>query len=214
MRPKIKESDLSGSIEEYLRPAGWEVWKEVLLLGGSVADIVARKGIMYWNIELKTSLSLSVMFQAFDNRRFFHLSSVFTLNARPNAGRAMAEDFLRRYGLGLMVIGRYNLDADQIKEIIRPKLNKHAAAKSLELHESQKAGKAGLCSGTHETPFKRTVQALVDYVKRNPGTPLKRAIENIPYHYKAYSTAYSCLGQYIPGIITELEWRNGGLYIA
>ncbi len=80
------EVELARPVVAWLGDLGWEVFQEVSA-GGSVADIVARRGPVLWVVEVKRSLGLSLLGQAHAWKRRAHRVSVAVPAGRDTTAR-------------------------------------------------------------------------------------------------------------------------------
>jgi hypothetical protein len=208
-RPYEREAELGAPVLAWLRDQGWEVWEEVQIGRLSpVADIVARRDGLIWIIELKRSLSLAVLGQAWDWQFTSHYASVAVPFTRDSRSRRFAYAVARRFGIGVL-----RVEAGEVLESQAPAKNRRPIRIELWetlLHDELKhwGAAAGSMSG-HWTPFRATERALARYVKEHPGCSLKEAIDNIHTHYHSSATARSALGQWIrKGVITLVRAKK------
>lgn len=202
MKRKIAEIDLAKWIIAYLTDLHWEVFQEVVGCSGR-ADIVARQGSLVWIIETKTTLGLPVIEQAKGWINHANLVSVGT----PHIPGQFTEEICRMFGIG--IITAYN--NEQIREILRPKLNRKPCGIPKTYEEQKTYAEAGTNGGGYFTPFKRTCNMINSVLAMNPGgIPLKELISRIDHHYKSNSTARNCLRTWIsegkvPGVTLIIE---------
>lgn len=174
---------------------GWEVYQEVARYG-CVCDIVAKRDKVLWAIEVKRSLGLAVIEQAYRWISSAHYVSVLVPSSRNRFGQTVCSEF----GIGVLLL----LKSGEIVEQVRPKMNRKACL--FDLHEEQKTFcQAGSNNRGHWTPFKRTVRSLVSKVENNPGIEFNELVKVIDHHYSSLATAKSCLRGYIGGVIPELR---------
>ena len=169
-------------------------------------------GRLIWIIETKTTLGVDVMEQANDWLHHAHLVSVGTPWKRGNTG--FREMLLRRLGIGyLSVITQYEGEW-QVKEEVRPVLNRRIIPGLREMlrPEHQTWAKAGNNRSERYSPFKGTSRDVAEFVKHNPGAAMKDLLTNVRTHYHSTSTARSCLARWIeegkiPGVRIERQGR-------
>src|SRR5687767_1484846 len=70
-RAEVTEQQVGAVVVAWLEALGADVYQEVECAGG-VADVVARRGAELWVVEVKTSFSIALLFQAMDRRRTAH----------------------------------------------------------------------------------------------------------------------------------------------
>jgi len=210
---KIKETDLAKALIASFDGTQYEIYQEVETLVG-IADVVLKHANFLWAIEVKTSLSLQVLGQAFENKQLYHYSSICVPRVRANKGTAVAEKFCRDHGIGIFH-ARIDTCHNAAVETLRPRINRHARVKNVRLSEIQKTyADAGNSNGDRWTPFNQTVNELKRYVTRNPGCRLKDAMAEIGHHYASIGSATSSIRTWIDkGVITGIENKRGILRI-
>jgi len=209
----MKETEAAMAVIEML--TDHEIYQEVKTPWGTT-DIVAKCGSILWAIEVKLSLNLVVLGQAWCNTQYFHYSSIAVPKTNRKKGALAADHFCRQNGIGIIYIGNNYLGKPYASENLSAHFHRKAFTKYINLYEEQKTwAMAGNADGRAYTPFMGTKQQLIEYVKKHPGCPVREAMENINHHYHKLSTAMSCIRQWInKGVISELSLQNGGLYIA
>lgn len=207
------ETDLAEKIVAYLEDLQWEVYQEVMVSTG-VADIVATQSRLVWIIEVKRSLSLSVMAQATARRREAHLVSVAVPSARWSDGRHYAMRVLRADGIGTILA-----DTNGAKEYFAPALNRSAHGAAVELRntlcdEQKTFSRAGAANGRYWSPFTRTCGAVLELVKAEPGLSLKELMTRIEHHYASEASARSSMSHWIQaGKVPGVEARREDRYL-
>lgn len=214
----MTEVDLAKKVVTWLTDLRWDVYQEVQIRrSGSIADIVAVQGKRVWVIECKKSMSLQLLGQAEEWKRFAHMVSVAIPHGNRNSkARFMAALVLERFGIGELLVGSGPPDAygPTVQERLAPALSRKAQANDILdcLTEEHKTyAEAGNSKGRRYTPFAATCDTLVRYVKRNPGCSMKEAVEGIPHHYASPQSARISLAKWIDaGIISGIEVRFEG----
>lgn len=200
-KSKTAETDLARLVVEWLREWNWEVYQEVQhYRGGTVADLVAVQDGLVWIVEVKTSLNLTLLSQAYDWKHYAHFISVAVPTARRSNARATAAMILRDWGIGLIEVGQ------NVNESIEPRLHRRNLAHELRenLREEQKTwAETGNSEGQRYTPFQGTRRSVQQYVKRHPGCTIKDLIENVGHHYSTPSSAKACLLRWIESKVID-----------
>ena len=194
---KITEIELAEQVIDWLESKGWDVYQEVQFRQGSkVADIVAIPQMPeceepedLWIIECKTSYGLAVLDQA--NRWDVSCRSVAVPFARHRA-RSWIGVARNYYKVGIIEI-----DNGRVEEILKPSENRWTVnsyqqkkyIKSLsELHKTY--AKAGSKSGNHLTPYKKSMIAIKEFIKNNPGCSTKEIVDSLgKLHYSHETSA-------------------------
>lgn len=198
-----KESELASAFIPWIESSGWDVYQEVQMYRqDNVADLVLRRGVVIWVIEMKTSLSLDLMGQAEAWKYYSNYTSVIVPNRKSfRIGRASnyAKHVLERDGIGLITIGKGFDGSFVIEERIRPEFRRHNVAKRWEfLHEGYKvSGEAGNSDGERWTAFRQTCWNLWSFLDKNPGATLDNILKEVNHHYHTTSTAKQCILKWI-----------------
>jgi hypothetical protein len=219
------ETELASKIIDWLKNQHWEVYQEVEPKGlnRGIADIVAVSGPITWIVEVKTSMSLALLEQAYTWKGYANFISVAIPTAkRWSKGRAVAEAFLRNEGIGLITYNPYMLgyrreDYHGINVMIQPRINRKislAVKNSLNEHQKHYA-QAGSANGRRWTPFNQTCLELQRIAKASPGISLKAAIDGIKHHYMTDSTARACIAKYLQmeGVVKGVRCEKDGRYV-
>lgn len=184
--------------------------KEVEVGGGRI-DMVATDGHIIIGCEVKTTASLKVVEQAWNNRRYCHYSYI----AVPyTAGSSFFNKVCEKFGIGKLGMNdkwTYNNEKFHVYEEIKPMFNRKIMSK-IKLMDFQKESEAG--TSNFQTPFKQTIKSIVNYAMQHPTATYNEVLENIPHHYRTISTAKSSIRNWIrKGIITEFSIENGKIIL-
>jgi hypothetical protein len=198
---KIPEVDLGRALIAYLESSGWDVYQEVTF-HGNIADIVVVNGPLVGVIEMKTSLSMTLLGQA---RRWLPYAN-FVWIAVPKTADYVYDGALwvcKSTGLGLFGVRRpsaRNGYEAGVKEDVMPTFLRKAFTKDLRAAlrpEHKTYAAAGSASGRVWTPFKATSKDLLALVKAEPGILLAAALRRVKHHYAKDSTARNCMAKNI-----------------
>ena len=206
----MKETELAQHFVKYL--SCYDLYFEIPQFN---VDIVAKHGNILMAFEVKKNLNFRVIEQALHNKTYFHYSYICVPYSH---SMDMAERICRDYGIGILsthVIKDFVWG--DISEYVKPKFNRTALTKYVVLSEFSKKsipGAAG-CDSTTITPFKNTVENIVQYLRKKNGAKFKDVYDNIEMHYYSFSAAKSSLYQWIrKGIIKEFYFDNGKLFLS
>lgn len=197
-RPKVSEQQVAELVVAYLEAYGADVYQEVELPGG-VADIVARVRAELWIVEVKTSLSLALVAQAMERRRYAH--RVFVAAPYSRTMREV-EPILRETGIRLLDVATADCTGwgeARVKERVsstRHNRRPVALAKKLQPEHKTHAKAGAVGAGGRWTPFRRTCEQLARIVKSEPGITLKAAIARVDHHYSSTSSAVGSLADW------------------
>jgi hypothetical protein len=190
----MSEKELAKRVINWLQDQHWEVYQEVQFSRSSgIADIVAVRAGLLWVIECKTSLTFTVLDQAW--RWSAHLRSIAVpAQARDSGSRSMAYRIAEKYlRIGIIEVG------DRTNEICSPPIMRehHRYAKRMigELCEEHKTRlAAGSNGGGYYTPYRRTMDSVMRIIGRNPGCTLKQIMADLKaHHYASDAVARSCI---------------------
>jgi len=207
----VRETDIARPVITWLEDMHWDVYQEVEIPGG-IVDIAARQGPLLWAIEVKRTLSLTVLAQAWHRTRYFHLVSVAVPHARMSDGRHFALRIMESYGIGMFTVGDVGDVAVHDQYRTRERLNRHALSTSVSLLDEHRYwAEAGNADGRRFTSFQGTCRAVLDTVKQRPGLCLRELVDAVDHHYASDSSARSCLSRWIQkGIVPGVEARREG----
>jgi hypothetical protein len=217
---KQSEQAVAEVVVAWLEALGADVYQEVTVSGG-VADIVARLNAEIWIVEVKTSLSLALVVQAYERRRLCHrvyVAAPYTRNQRDVGTLCEA------IGVGLLSVTTGDFEAEhgyyqpKVEQVVASRRwNRRPVELASKLHPEHKThAKAGAVgAGGRWTPFRNTCEQLARAVRRDPGIRLKDAIATITHHYASNAGARSSLAKWIVGGKVEgVRFDNGALYPA
>lgn len=203
-RPQFEtEEELASAFMAHLEQLGWDCYPEVSVnRGGTRADIVARKDPLIWVIEAKLRLGDAVCEQARAWRGWAHLVTVLV----PEGPRhPVLNEWLRDRGVGLVRARKgtaFRGEAPRIEfeSAVDARLDRsaHRHAKYMRdhLHPDMKRFKPGT-NGAFSSPWRRTMEAAVGFVARNPGCNVKQIVAGVQHHYRGDATARACLLQWL-----------------
>lgn len=164
---KIAETDLFNPVRDWLEEREYEVFSEVSPKHASGrADIIARRSPVITIVELKTTLSLELIDQAYSWKNHSHYIYVAVPRRKKNIPRIIY-DYLQREKIGLLEVDfYYNRIYERIKaRFNRPLLNKIDWSKEL-LPEHKTFLPGGSAGGGYVTPYKLTINRVREYLKR------------------------------------------------
>lgn len=216
---KPSEQDVAAVVVAHLAALGADIYEEVTIPGG-VADIVARVGAELWLIEVKTSLSLALIVQAYGRRHLAHRTWVAAPCTR---GCQEADLVIRELGLGLMICRNVRSDeaphasyeAPRVDTIVdaRRLTSKRCLSLAKRLQPEHKThAKAGAVGGGGRwTPFRSTCEQLARIVTGQPGISLKEAISTISHHYASDASARgSIVARIESGLVPGVRMERDG----
>ena len=219
-----KETELGPHLVSWLIDLGWEVYQEVGLgTGMGIVDVVAQHGPILWAIEMKLTVNMTLLDQAYNRKSYFHRTSIFVPNSGMRRGfkaRRLGELFCRQNGIGVIYLDmKSQVDGyTPLREDVAPRMNRRPLKNYITLCEYQKTyAKAGNAEGRRWTPFKQTCEAVREFVKGHEGATLKEMVDGIEHHYASPASARSTLPKWIddgkvPGVRIEREGRRIRLY--
>lgn len=206
----MKETELAQHFVKYL--SCYDLYFEIPQLN---VDIVAKHGNILMAFEVKKNLNFRVIEQALHNKSFFHYSYICVPYAR---NRGMAEMICSDYGIGILAVRVIdNYVWGDVHELVKPKLNRKPFTHIVYLPDYAKKSIPGATGGdgTTITPFKDTVNNIVEYLRKNNGVKFKEVYDNITTHYDSLSAARSSLYQWVrKGVIKEFYFNDGKLYLS
>lgn len=216
-RARPREQDVAAIVVAWLEALGADVYQEVECAGG-VADIVARVRAELWIVEVKTSPTLALLYQALQRRVDAHRVFVATPSTRTlREFGALA----RELGVGVLevhaadVVGEHRYDP-RIRELCPSRRwNTRPVRLASRLKPEHKThAKAGAVGGGGRwTPFRDTCEQILREVAANPGTTIRAVVNAIRHHYATPASARSSLTKWISdGAIKGVVQRAGRLW--
>ena len=186
------EADLAAVVVAWLERECWDVYQEVSI--GPVADIVARRGPVLWVIETKRAMSLSVIGQAQRWAPYAHLRSVAVPSTRGDAGRDMAHEVCRRWGIGVLDVSRSG-----VHERVDPRLTRHRSTKLRDAlaPEHRTYAAAGSARGERWSHWRGTCDRLRKAVAESPGVTLREALGGMEHHYSSNASARTSMAHWV-----------------
>jgi hypothetical protein len=221
------ETELGPPLVAWLEAQGWDVYQEVQAKSyDSICDMVAVQGKLLWTIEMKRTLSLEVINQAWWWRGRSNFSSVAVPCTKRRARHQhvrLVDELLDWKGIGLLSVqepevygGRDDGPGGRVHEDKAPSLNRTAKTDTIlaALCPEQKTfAPAGSC-GMRWTPFQATCKGLYAVTCREPGISLKEAIGLVKHHYATSSSAVSSLTHWLEhGKVSGVELRREGRFL-
>lgn len=215
------EEQLASPVVTWLEAEHWDVYQEVQIFAyAHIADIVALQGPVIWVIETKRSLGFRVCEQACQWQQIAHLVSVAVPLTERGRG-PFASRILHNFGLGLITVREHG----EPHELVPARLCRRtvqvltARLRAACTEERKHFAAAGNAEGLRYTPFSATCRAVLVYVMQHPGAMLKEVVDGIDHHYRADTTARSCLSTWIRagkvrGVVARREGRLLRIYPA
>ena len=213
------EVELARPVVAWLDDLGWEVFQEVSV-GGSIADIVARRGPVLWVVEVKRTLGLSLLGQAHAWKRRAHRVSVAVPVGRNTTARRFALHAAESEGIGIIEAAlAWSHDGDwlpKVEERTRPQLRRRVLG--FKLIEAQKTwAEAGNASGKRWSPFQETCRLVRELVDESPGLTIREVVESVDHHYTSTASARGSLLQWaregaLEGVVAMGGTKETGHY--
>ena len=213
----MKETELAEVVVNWLQDYKWDVYQEVeSSITLCVADIVAIQKHLSWVIECKTTLSLSLIRQA-DNwfGKANYISVAVPYPHKIGKDQIFVRRILEKLGIGLLYISN-----DDVKEEVRPQLNRYIYPKpKTYLKEEHKVwAKAGNNLNERYTPFQDTCGQILREIRLSPGLTVKELIGKINHHYRTPESAKGSLLKWgqeglIKGVIVKRDKNNLRFYL-
>jgi len=216
----MKETVLAKKIVTYFENKNLTCYKEVSKsgTGGAIRCdcyfVKKEKDVIVdaFVIEVKTTLSLKVIEQAFRWKAFAKkvYIGVPKPKRRPVKSRRFAVYVCQKLGVGIFEVSE-NGNVEMLTESeINPKF------KLPPLFEEQKKSKAGNAKSEYFTVYKKTIANINDFMKDKTEYKLSDLFKEIDHHYSNISSAQGCIKKYIKkGVITNYKIKQKGkqLYI-
>ena len=213
------EAELAALVMARLEADGWDCYPEAQFrsyLGR--ADIAAKRGRILWVVECKTTFGLSVIAQARAWKGYANYRSVAVPMGRSSGGRSMASEICALLGIGILEVGKdrvYGGTDNRVRELIRPRLDRKVGYGLVDcLHPDMKRYAPGTTSGEgYSTPFSRTMDRCIEFIKERPGCTVKELIESIDHHYASLASAKTAIPYWLdsPKFPVDVRKEKGRL---
>ncbi|KQY83755.1 hypothetical protein ASD24_29550 [Paenibacillus sp. Root52] len=203
----MKETDLFPPVKSWLELGGYAVYTEVQPRRGTLrrADILGIHGCVETVVELKTSLSLTLLDQCSHWKNHAHL----VYAAVPAPSRYKPGELIKNYvsKLGLEIINMYGIGLlyvteDKVYNVIRARLNrkiKPILSESLTQYHLTHSPDAGTNKGGHVTAYRTTMLRVREFLERmhdrhdseRANLQIKEGWVSLPVLLEKCSTHYS-----------------------
>lgn len=198
----MKEAALAKVIMDRLIDDGWDCYPEAEFKTYSGrADIAAKRGRILWVVECKTTLGLGVIAQARAWKGYANYRSVAVPKGRYTKSRSMAIEVCSLLGIGVLEVYEegFTNPKKMVRESVRPRLDRKIGGKFVDLlHEDMKRYAPGSTSDKgYSTPWKRTMDAAVAFIQRQPGCTVRELLDSIDHHYHSLSSAKTAVPNWL-----------------
>lgn len=196
MDKTMKEQDLFEPVKGWLENNGYEVFSEVSPRRiNRRADVVGKCGKAILIVELKTTLSLELIDQAYYWKRYAHYIYVAIPKRRKEIPQII-RDYLKKEGIGLIEVSLrdHEIIVREKAKFNRPFLPHKINWEKELLPEHKTWLKGGSSGGGYVTPFKITIENIKRYlyqerfkwISQYTGDEGWRTIDNILEHCETH----------------------------
>ncbi len=215
----MAELEIARLVVEHFKADGWTVFQEVPV-DGPIADIVVQRDGRTGVIEVKDSMTLEVIGQAWRWLDMTHLVWIATPTKRTTRARQFAGTVLRQFGIGELFVflnagphaGPLAV-AQRLTPSHRPAIKDDRLLKALRAqHASGDYAEAGAQGGGGRfTRFRETCENLERTVAGKPGITLAEAVAATAHHYSSAASARASLRKGIEqGLVHGVRLRLEG----
>jgi len=191
-----KESDMAAPVIALMEAEGWDVYQEVQAWEhGPVCDLVGRMGDLIWCVEMKLSLSLALLEQAYAWKRRASYVSIAVPLKKSFQKRRFVHQLCNDYGIGIILARPHVASIEEPALLNRTPWTGSFKSRLCEDHKTFAV--AGNAEGARYSPFQKTKHALIEIVINSPGITMKAAVETISHHYVNDQSARSSLAHWI-----------------
>lgn len=189
------ESELCVAFQGHLEQLGWECYPEVeVRYGPGRADLVAYLRPVLWVIEAKLHLNEAVCGQA---ERWLGRAHFVSILVPAGGAHGVLMDWCAGKGIGVYAGWRDHpvggMQRIQFRTDVPNRLHRIKTRLAQYLHPDMKKAVPGSNAGGYSTPFSRTMDAAVAFIKAHPGCGPAEVVKGIPHHYLSDKTAKRCL---------------------
>lgn len=162
----MKESDLYEPIKEYFEEMGYEVFSEVIVrFAGGRVDVVAYLHPAPVAVEMKTTLSIDLVEQAFERKNVFPLVYI----AIPERRKEIAfwlQKHLRDHGIGILEVGPRGIKVTQAARYKKPLMQGRVKWDETLLPEHKTWLAGGSAGGGYVTPYRLTMTGVRHFLSQ------------------------------------------------
>lgn len=201
MAVDFKEIKLSDPVSDYFTDLGYDVYAEMPIpTSARCCDLIALKDEIIIAIELKTSLSMQVIRQAYSINIYVDYAYV-AIGTNP---KQKSIDACKRYGIGVIKIKN-----GKISVIHKPEYKKpwRPVRKMLleRLSKYEPGGIAGYPFQKGIGPAIECHRLVAEYKEANPKATWKEIFEKVPNHYASSASMASSLNKFYVKIQNDKE---------
>jgi len=203
--PRVRyetEKEFGQDVSRCLQSQGNELWFEVKPRIGHLSilvDVVMRRGVEWYTIELKTHMSEAVLQQAMRHNVLCNLSH-YACIAVPSVRKLSFAHlvYAQYYGIGIWSFEKTKTSEMSYIELLAPRRNIHASdppAVSRFVKDFSKNNNPGSVSGGAVTPFKHSCHRILEYCVKSGETSRKKIWEALhdELHWASYHGMTSAL---------------------
>lgn len=199
------ETQLATAFMTHLESLGWDCYPEVAVnRGGNRADIIAYRKPLVWVIEAKLSLNEAVCEQA---TAWLHWAHIVSVLAPWGRSHPVFERYCRSLGIGIIAARRHTTTRAQVEHEfidfdnrVEAQLHRSVFQNGRYIAERLHPDMKRYAPGTNaqfSSPWRRTMDAAVELVLKNPGVGVKEIVAAIKHHYHSDATARACLVKWL-----------------
>lgn len=220
------EKDFAKYVVEYLNYLGYDLYYEVKTHGANIIDIVGKRDNVITAFELKTSLSIAVIEQAYRNKWYSHYSYI-VVPTKTRHRSTFSEKICKDYGLGVILFNENTITysetfdrwiknytpSESFRENVYPSLNRKPILPILQNYMKDSIP-GSQCERI--TSFKNMVNDIVKAILRRSNNKI-HIDDAFGYqtHYENLSGLKRNLYQWCRnGVITEFYIDKGFIYLA
>lgn len=210
------ETQLATAFMTHLESLGWDCYPEVAVnRGGNRADIIAYRKPLVWVVEAKLSLNEAVCEQA---KAWLGWAHLVTVLAPGGKAHPVLEEWCRIKGVGIIRASRHTTYRqtehigfdNRLEARLHRSVYQNGRYIADHLHPDMKRYAPGT-NAQFSSPWRRTMDAAIDCVLKNPGVGIKEIVAAIKHHYHSDATARACLVKWLQGdkrVRCELHGRS------
>lgn len=203
----MSEQDLAAKVVEWLSIQRWDIYQEVEMpYSKRVADIIAVRLGICMAVEVKTSLTFTVIEQALRHNIYTHYQCIAVpAISRDRPGRWLAEQLCNTKRIGVIQVGISSCDYTVAPQIDRNTIHyKKQLIESLR-EEHKHFAQAGSNNGGHWTPYKHTMNEVKSIIETHGPCGIAVIMQHLTeHHYSGDNAAKGSIANAL--VMFENDW--------
>lgn len=207
------EADMFEPLRDYFEGAGYEIYSEVVLPGGGRADIVAANAQQIVCIEMKKTLSMTLIDQVIERKRSFAYVYIAIPERKVGFPRFL-ERIFRKYGIGILYVHSDGSIQTERAAVYRRAFDKKTDIRAYLKQEQKYALAGGSKGGGYITDYRLMIIRVRRYLEaKGDWIELREVLQHCETYYKSPVSSLSSALRQFESEWCEVETRNKKLHV-